>query len=402
MLLSFQTLFTYISRISTNVLQQFKEHKCMHQAAALAFNTILCLVPLSAITLFLLKTFGIVENEKSALVAALDNFLPNYGADEIVSGISEFANRNLTGLGVGGFLLFLLVSLMLFMSIEEHFNDIWGSRRRLRLMQALQKYSIFYLLLLIGPLLIWIVFSTFSFWVYAYIFPSISVYCLFLLMYKALPNTFVKWRAALLGTCVAGTLFQVARFGFNHYFALVWQNYSQVYGALAMAIILAIWIYATWIVILLGAEVTNSAQYYNSNKYAGGKLLTENHDYINPSGVIMLFFTVAVHYHRGTGACSVADVAGIVGVPQLLVNRIFDRFKAAGLIYEVEGDTKGYIPSRTLDMITLDSVLTAVEMDSEDHFIGRLSDVPSLTKLLRDLQQTQTEILKGIPVSSFL
>ena len=162
MFLSSRTLFTYILRISGNVLQQFKEHKCMHQAAALAFNTILCLVPLSAVALFLLKTFEIVENEKSALVGALDNFLPNYGADEIVSGISEFANRNLAGLGVGGFLLFLLVSLMLFMSVEEHFNDIWGSRRRLRLMQALQKYSIFYPLLLIGPLLIWIVFSTFS------------------------------------------------------------------------------------------------------------------------------------------------------------------------------------------------------------------------------------------------
>ena len=167
------TLFTYISRISVNVFHQFNQHRCMQQAASLAFNTILCLVPLSAVGLFLLKTFGIVEDEKSVLIAALDNFLPNYGADEIVSGISEFTNRNLTGLGVGGFLLFLVVSLILFMAVEEQFNDIWGSRRRLPLMQAFQKYSIFYAFLLIGPLLIWIVFSTFSFWVYAYIFPWI-------------------------------------------------------------------------------------------------------------------------------------------------------------------------------------------------------------------------------------
>ena len=396
------TLFTYISRISVNVFRQFNQHRCMQQAASLAFNTILCLVPLSAVALFLLKTFGAVEDEKSVLIAALDNFLPNYGAGEIVSGISEFTNRNLTGLGVGGFLLFLVVSLILFMAVEEHLNDIWGSQRRLPLMQAFQKYSIFYAFLLIGPLLIWIVFSTFSFWVYAYIFPWILVYCLFLLMYVAFPNTSVKWSAALIGTCVAGTLFQIARIGFGHYFAFVWQNYSEVYGTLAMLIILAIWIYATWVVILLGAEVTNVVQYSNRHSGLHGKLLDENKDYINPLGVITLFFTVAAHFHNGKGACSAADAAGITGVPQLLVNKIFEKFKVAGLIYEVEGDTKGYLPSRSLDTITLDSIMTAVELDMDTHFIGTFSDMPALKKLLRHLQQTQTEILKGIPVSSFL
>ena len=395
------TLFTYILRITTNVFHQFNQHRGMQQAASLAFNTILCLVPLSAVALFLLKTFGIVENEKSALIAALDNFLPNYGADEIVSGISEFTNRNLTGLGVGGFLLFLVVSLILFMSVEEHFNDIWGSRRHLPLMQAFQKYSIFYVFLLIGPLLIWIVFSTVSFWVYAYIFPWILVYCLFLFMYIAFPNTSVKWHTALIGACVAGTLFQIARIGFGHYFAFVWQNYSEVYGTLAMLIILAIWIYATWIVILLGAEVTNLVQYSNRHKGAHGKLLDENKDYINPLGVITLFFTIAVHFHEGKGACSAADTAGITGVPQLLVNKIFEKFKAAGLIYEVEGDTKGYLPSRSLDTITLDAIMTAVELDMDARFIGTFPDMPALKKFLRHLQQTQAEILKGIPVSSF-
>ena len=397
-----QAFFTYILRISVNVFRQFNQHRCMQQAASLAFNTILCLVPLSAVALFLLKTFGIVEDEKSVLIAALDNFLPNYGADEIVSGISEFTNRNLTGLGVGGFLLFLAVSLILFMAVEEHLNDIWGSRRRLPLMKAFQKYSIFYAFLLIGPLLIWIVFSTFSFWVYAYIFPWILVYCLFLLMYVAFPNTSVKWSAVLIGTCVAGTLFQIARIGFSHYFAFVWQNYSEVYGTLAMLIILAIWIYATWVVILLGAEVTNVVQYANRQGGLHRKLLDENKDYINPLGVITLFFTIAAHFHKGKGACSAADTAGITGVPQLLVNKIFEKFKVAGLIYEVEGDTKGYLPSRSLDTITLDSIITAVELDMDTHFIGMFSDMPALKKLLRHLQQTQTEILKGIPVSSFL
>ncbi len=221
-------------------------------------------------------------------------------------------------------------------------------------------------------------------------------------MYVALPNASVKWSAALLGTCVAGTLFQVARFGFSHYFAAAWQNYTETYGTLAMIIILAIWIYATWVVILLGAEVTNSAQYYGSQKYVNGKSLIGNHDYINPLGVITLFFIVASHFHKGEGACTALDVSRAAGVPQSLVNKIFERFKAAALIYEVEGDTHGYIPSRSLDRITVNSVLTAVEIDMDPHFIGALSDMPALTKLFRDLQQRQADILKEISVSSFL
>ena len=104
---------------------------------------------------------------------------------------------------------------MLFISVEQHFNDIWGARRRLPVMQAFQKYAVFYTLLSIGPLLIWLFFSTATNWVFAHVFPWMLVYCLFFLMYIAMPNTLVKWSAALLGTFIAGTLFQIARLAFQ-------------------------------------------------------------------------------------------------------------------------------------------------------------------------------------------
>ena len=88
---------TLVARLGVNVWHQFREHNCMQQASALAFNTLLCLVPLSAVALFLLKTFGAFEDGNSPLIAALNNFLPRYGAEEIVSELSAFANRNLGG-----------------------------------------------------------------------------------------------------------------------------------------------------------------------------------------------------------------------------------------------------------------------------------------------------------------
>ena len=93
-------------------------------------------------------------------------------------------------------------------------------------------------------------------------------------MYISLPNPTVHWKAALIGAVIAGTLFQIARIVFSNYFELVWQNYKAVYGTLALLVILAIWIYVTWIVILLGVEVTHSIQYSNYNRtYAVLKII---------------------------------------------------------------------------------------------------------------------------------
>ncbi len=397
----FRLLQTDIKRISQNVFQQFREHNCMHQAASLSFNTILCLVPLSAITLFLLKTFGVVDKENSFLLATLNNYLPHYRADEIITSISEFTNKNLTGLGIGGFLLFLIISLILFMSIEGHFNRIWGSQR-LPLLQAIQKYLVFYMLLLIGPLVVWIVFSSVSNVVLSNLLPWISVYFLFVLMFVALPNLSVNWKAALIGAFFAGTLFQIARSVFANYLELVWKNYTEIYGTLAMLIVLAIWIYITWIIILFGVEITYTIQRNIGMK----KTTTVSHeqtiDIINIPCILTLFLMVAIHFQKGKGACLISDVCDKTKISESVVKNIFDCFIAADLIYEVQCDTRGYIPARSLDSITLDTVISSVDGELTKHFIAAIDGSPDLAKMLQKVQETQSEQLKHITVSSLI
>lgn len=398
----FRAFCTLMLRISKDVWHQFIEHKCLQQASSLAFNTLLCLVPLSAVALFLLKTFGVVENEESPLIASLGNFLPRYGAEEIVLRLTEFTNRNLGRLSVGGFLFFLMVSTMLFMSVEQHFNDIWGARRRLPLLQAFQKYAVFYTLLSLGPLLIWLFFSTSNNWLFAHVFPWLLFYCIFLLMYIALPNTSVKWSAALIGTFIAGTLFQIARLPFGRYFELVWKNYNEIYGALALLVILAIWTYATWVIILLGAEVTNTVQHLGRNTHASATPSDEKVSYINVAGVLALFLVVAERFHRGKGACSAEDIVFQAGIPADVVDACFRRFKAAGLIYEVEGDTTGYLPAQVLSDITLDQVVDVVDGGISEHFTSVLPVTPEGTRILQELQRIQVECLKNVTVESLL
>ncbi len=386
-------------RLGVNVWHQFIAHKCLQQASSLAFNTLLCFVPLSAVALFFLKTFGVVEDGNSPLIVALrDNFLPRYGAEEIVAELSAFANRNLGGLGVYGFLTFLLVSTLLFMSVEQHFNDIWGARRRLPVVQAIQKYAVFYTLLSVGPLLIWFFFSTATNWVFAYMFPGVLVYCVFFLMYIAMPNTVVKRRAALLGALVSGTLFHPARLGFERYLELVWQNYSDIYGALAMLVIFALWTYVTWVVILLGAEVSRALHHLKEEGTSG----LETRGYLSTTGVIALFLIVAERFKRGGGACPVSEISERSGISTEVVHQSFEHFKAAGLVYEVEGDTAGYLPARALADITLASLVEAVETERAIAVMtGQLAS-DSGARVLETFHRSQREQLEGVTVESLL
>ena len=327
--------------------------------------------------------------------------LPRYAAEEIVSEISGFANRNLGGLGVGGFLLFLVVSTMLFMSVEQHFNDIWGARRRLPIVQAFQKYAVFYTLLSVGPLLIWLFFSTATNWVFAHVFPWALVYCVFFLMYIAMPNTFVKRRAALLGTLVAGTLFQIVKLAFGRYLELVWQNYNDIYGALAMLVVFAIWTYVAWIVILLGAEVSNSVQHFHVASLTSERLGDTRINYIDASDVILLYLIIAEHFYKGRGTCSRDRVVSISGFPEEAVLLCLDRFKAVQLIYEVEGDAAGYLPARELTSITLQQIVDAVE----GKMMARLTDGVSSTdglRVLTDLRDAQRTRLERVTIDSLL
>ena len=288
---------------------------------------------------------------------------------------------------------------MLFISVEQHFNDIWGARRRLPIVQAFQKYAVFYTLLSVGPLLIWLFFSTATNWVFAHVFPWVLVYCVFFLMYIAMPNTFVKWSAALLGTFVAGTLFQIARLAFGRYLEVVWQNYSDIYGALAMLVVFAIWTYVAWVITLLGAEVSNSAQHFHQTTVPREGFRSVSGTYLNASDVITLFLIVAEHFSKGRGACPPEKVASLSGISEDVVDQCLERFKAARLIYEVDGDTLGFLPARGLAAITLQQVVDAVE--GKGHVTNGFSSGEQ-GRVLGDLRQSQRERLEKVTVASLL
>lgn len=84
------------------------------------------------------------------------------------------------------------------------------------------------------------------------------------LLYLLVPNCYVAPRHALIGGASAAILFETVKYGFGYYVKTV-PTYEAIYGALAVLPIFLIWIYVSWVVVLLGAQLTYSLSTFRLN-----------------------------------------------------------------------------------------------------------------------------------------
>ena len=135
-------------------------------------------------------------------------------------------------------------------------------------------------------------------------FPAIRS-TLSVLIYKALPNTAVRWIPTLAGALIAVTLFRIGRITFGYYVAnIVERNYNEMYGIVALLPIFAVWTCIAWMITLTGAEITYAVQNtkHGGHQEATKELIarTANNDqivFINSTLATRFFLTVAEHFY---------------------------------------------------------------------------------------------------------
>jgi len=249
---------------------RFVEDGCMQTAGALAYTTVFALVPLTAAGLGILAAFPGFADWRGRLTAwVFDNFVPAAGST-VQGYITEFAD-NASKATVVGVLVLLFSAIALMMSIEDAFNRIWrvsGSRN------AGARFLVYWAALTAGPLLLVAALAVSSY-LFALPFidaaeaqysikahvlsalPTLIVFAALVSAYVVIPNRSVRLRYAVVGALIAAVLFEAAKRGFALY-ATQYASYQQIYGALAMVPIFILWIYLSWLVVLLGASITAS------------------------------------------------------------------------------------------------------------------------------------------------
>lgn len=251
-----------------SVVRRVDEDSCFQVAASLTFTTLLSLVPLLAVVLSVSSAFPVFEQWIEALQHfVIRNFLPDTGGRLIRTQLTEFTENagRLTAIGI----LFLgFTALTLMLSIDETFNRLFRVRQR---RGPVRRVLMYLAALAIVPALVgasvsitsWIVGQSLGYlnqphWVSISVlrFVPYAFTCIaFTIVYHVLPNRQVALRHAIAGGLIAGLAFELAKLGFAMYIRY-FPTYTVIYGAFAVIPIFLLWVYISWLVVVIGATIT--------------------------------------------------------------------------------------------------------------------------------------------------
>ncbi|WP_128175361.1 virulence factor BrkB family protein [[Pantoea] beijingensis] len=243
------------------------------QAGNLAYVSLLALVPLVAVVFALFAAFPVFSDVSVQLKNFIfTNFMPAAG-NTIQRYLEQFvANVNkMTAIGAVGL---IVTALLLMYSVDSALNTIWRSKTQRPLIYS---FAVYWMILTLGPLLAgaslaissyllsmrWVAVSGVSGVVdqVIRIFPLLLSWLAFWLLYSIVPTQRVPPRDALIGALIAGLLFELGKKGFALYVTM-FPSYQLIYGVLAVIPILFLWVYWTWCIVLLGAEITVTFEDY--------------------------------------------------------------------------------------------------------------------------------------------
>ncbi len=259
-------LLARLAELVRVVARRFQEDRCLQTGSSLTFTTLLSLVPIITVALTLISAFPVFHGMSAAIESfVFDNMVPE--SAEVVEKYAKQFIDNAARLTAVGLVFLAVTAIMLLMTIDDAFNGIWRVRRP---RQMLQRVLIYWALITVGPLLIggslslssWLM-SASAGWVKGIPYANVTLIKLsaialtslaLALLYYAMPNRPMRVGDALTGGLLAGVVFELTKQGFGFYITN-FPTYKLVYGAFAAVPVFLMWLYISWLVVLLGAVV---------------------------------------------------------------------------------------------------------------------------------------------------
>lgn len=310
--------------------------------------------------------------------------LMNFAKD--VSNTRQGANSR-TVIALSGFVLLTVFGMM--WNIESAFNSIWGVRRTRSWFRI---FSDYFLIMLLIPFVVAAVLGfmiamqspadrRYSVDLALRTLPFLSVWAIFTLVYVIVPNTKVKWRYALLGGIIAGTLWYLGSLAYVNLQIGVTRN-SLIYSSFALFPLLMTWIYVSWIIVLFGAELTFACQ--NERTFAMERLAQGvSHAYREAVG-LRAMVEVSRRFDEGLPGMATEEAAREWNVPTRVINETMDQLEGAGLVCARATEPITYSPARSLDKITVGDVVNALRESGREP--SALREDVALQPLLAEIE----------------
>ena len=367
-----RAFFLKQARILLIVFQKFSFDRLSVRASALVYATLLSIVPLLAVMFSLLKGFGYYNELQPALEGILKP-LGQQAVDLVVPTIVGFIeNASVAALGAVGFLIFLLSSISIVNHMERSFNDIWQIEKTRSLKR---KFGDYLGVLILGPVLaITVLAITASLQNYAlvrtisenpviqvlanWVTPYITSWVVFTFLLMFIPNTRVRFVSALYGALITGTLWQLMNLFFARVIVYSYQSGTKaaLYASFAVIPLFLVWLFFSWIVVLLGATITFVHQ--NLHGTTGNILTRPLSWHMQETVALKIMLFISRKFFRNEKAPSQPELAAYLNIPQPNVHSILKVLRDLELVNVVGGKGARYAPAGSLESMSLQDIVT--------------------------------------------
>jgi membrane protein len=256
-----------------SALRHFLAIHGLVRASALAYTTLLALVPLSMVAFGVLNAFPAFSTTLHQLNRFVFRHFVPASADTIHHYLVEFASQA-SKLSFIGVIFSIITAVMLIYTMEDVFNAVWEVKIK-KHRQGVSAFLLYWAIITLFPLVLG---AAFAASVYIYSLPHVSsiydtlshyfpfffllplafTWLGFFLLYMILPNFKVRFRHAALGAMVAAIFFEIIKALFATYVS----HFSSdiiIYGTLAAIPSFLVWLYISWIIVIFGAVIAHLA-----------------------------------------------------------------------------------------------------------------------------------------------
>ncbi|MDR2848744.1 MAG: YihY family inner membrane protein [Bacteroidales bacterium] len=375
-------------RVILVAFRRFFEDKVQLRASGLTFYSLLAMVPILAMGFGISKGFGFDKDLEQYL---MDNFK---GQEDVLNWLMGFVHSMLNNTqggviaGVGLAVLFWSVMKVLG-NIESSFNDIWQIKKQ---RTYVRKFTDYLSLMLVAPVLMiasssgtvfvatklsdissHIEFVNLSPFVIHMmrLFPYVMIWLLFTLIYMMMPNTKVSIKSALIAGILAGSAFEVVQWVYIDLQMGMSRN-NAIYGSFAAIPLLLVWMQTSWLIVLLGAEI--SFAYQNIDLYELENESLQISPYAHRAYNILLLKHIVRNFVEGKGAVSSIDLAKDMNLPTRLVRMVMSDLSQAGLITQVHTDKeklRAFIPAQDVKRYSLKYVVETLDKRGNNRILQK-------------------------------
>jgi membrane protein len=378
------------------------------RAMGLVYTTLLSLVPLLAVSFSVLKGFG-VHNQVEPLLLNLLAPLGEQGV-EITEKIIEFVdNVNVRVLGSLSLIFLFYTVISLLTKIEQALNNTWRIKNYRGLIQRISEYIS---IIMVGPVLIFsgiglaasIKTSTVAnalasmhgygtlIWILSNVASFLLIVGAITFIYILVPNEKVRIRSAFTGAVAAALMWKVTGWLFSTFVAGS-TKYSAIYSGFAVSIIFMIWLYLSWLILLIGATIA----YYHQHP----ERTTSRQQVLRLSGRLrektglLLMLRVGQSFHSDNRKLTKQQLSKSLDIAAEALDLVIRPLEEHGLLAESCDRHRVYMPGKSMDRIMIRDIWDAVRSAQESTYLNpdNVTSDKSVDTLLHDINVSIDKVI---------